>query len=508
MLAVGSLIGGRFRVDRTLGSGGMGVVVAATHTELGHSVAIKLLRDELAHSPVIVERFLREARSVVGLRTDHVCKVTDVGRLDSGAPYIVMELLEGVDLQRSVAKQALPVTMAVEYVLQASIALAEAHAAGIIHRDLKPANLFVTRRLDGGPLVKVLDFGIAKAMFETLQLTHQSAMGSPGYMSPEQIRSARDVDVRTDIWALGVTLYQLLSARMPFPGSTTTEIAIKVAHDPPAPLEVDPVLRAVVWKCLEKQPEQRYATIGELMSALAPFGGTAARAHINLAGQLGGFAVSVPASFMPAPISVSVQTQATQVTAGQAVVVDPTPAPLAPGTVEPPRRRRWPLLVVSLALALVVGGGAAAMIWLKKPAAAPPVADARVAIADTPVVAVVPDVAVVIDAAPVIDGDPWRTDDASSFKTDAERKAERAAAKKKEPQFTYEQQMKIATAMGRCQNVMRTAMKDPLGFNERLTACMCGQKDHEAALLWLSTMSGSDRSDAEVICKKAGVAVP
>ncbi|MEO8549733.1 MAG: serine/threonine-protein kinase, partial [Kofleriaceae bacterium] len=315
MLAVGSLIGGRFRVDRTLGSGGMGVVVAATHTELGHRVAIKLLRDELAHSPVIVERFLREARSVVGLRTEHVCKVTDVGRLDSGAPYIVMELLEGVDLQRSVAKQPLPVTMAVEYVLQACIALAEAHAAGIIHRDLKPANLFVTRRLDGGPLVKVLDFGIAKAMFETgAHLTHQSAMGSPGYMSPEQIQSARDVDVRTDIWALGVTLYQLLSARMPFPGSTTTEIAIKVANDPPAPLEVDPVLRAVVWKCLEKQPGQRHATIGELMTALAPFGGTAARAHVNLAGTLGGFSVVTPAP-MTAPMTVPM-TVPTQLTAG------------------------------------------------------------------------------------------------------------------------------------------------------------------------------------------------
>ncbi|HEX7702249.1 MAG TPA: serine/threonine-protein kinase, partial [Kofleriaceae bacterium] len=233
----------------------MGVVFAATHLELGHRVAIKLLRDEMAESPVIVERFLREARAVVGLRTEHVCRVSDVGRLDTGAPYIVMEMLEGVDLQRTVARSPLPLTTAVEYVLQACVALAEAHAAGIIHRDLKPANLFVTRRLDGGPLVKVLDFGIAKALTETgAHLTHQSAMGSPGYMSPEQIQSARDVDVRTDIWALGVTLYQLLSARLPFGGTNITEIAIAVATEPPAPLDVDPRLRVVIWKCLEKQP--------------------------------------------------------------------------------------------------------------------------------------------------------------------------------------------------------------------------------------------------------------
>jgi serine/threonine-protein kinase len=479
----------------------MGVVVAATHTELGHRVAIKLLRDELAHSPVIVERFMREARSVVGLRTEHVCKVTDVGRLDSGAPFIVMELLEGVDLQRTVAKQPLPVTMAVEYVLQACIALAEAHAAGIIHRDLKPANLFVTRRLDGGPLVKVLDFGIAKAMHETLQLTHQSAMGSPGYMSPEQIQSARDVDVRTDIWALGVTLYQLLSARMPFPGSTPTEIAIKVANDPPAPLEVDPALRAVVWKCLEKQPAQRYATIGELITALAPFGGTAARAHISLAGQLGGFAVAAPVSFTPVPASVSGATVATQLTTGQAVVVAPTPA-----EPEPPRRRAWPLLVVSLALALVVGGGAAAMVWLKKPPAVA-IADARPAVVAT----VTPDVAVTIDAAPVIDGDPWRSNDAPSIPSEEDEKAAKAARAeeaKNKPKLTYAQQLKIGAAMGRCQNVMKTAVSDPFGLQERLTKCMCGQKDHEAALLWISTMSGSNRSDAEVTCKELGVAVP
>ena len=196
----------------------MGVVLGATH-----------LREEMAQSPAIVERFLREARAVVGLRTEHVCHVSDVGRLETGAPYIVMEMLAGVDLQRSVAHAPLPLTTAVEYVLQACVALAEAHAAGIIHRDLKPANLFVTRRLDGGPLVKVLDFGIAKALTEPgAHLTHQSAMGSPGYMSPEQIQSARDVDARTDIWALGVTLYQLLRVRATSSARPRTSVASRV----------------------------------------------------------------------------------------------------------------------------------------------------------------------------------------------------------------------------------------------------------------------------------------
>ncbi len=398
MISVGSVIGGRFRVDEILGAGGMGIVVAATHTELGHRVAIKLLRDEMVQSPTIVERFLREARSVAGLRTEHVCRVSDVGRLDSGAPYIVMERLDGVDLQRAVAKQALPSTTAVEYVLQACVALAEAHAAGIIHRDLKPANLFVTRRLDGGPLVKVLDFGIAKALAETgAHLTHQSAMGSPGYMSPEQIQSARDVDVRTDLWSLGVTLYQLLSARMPFPGATQTEIAVRVATDPPDPLDVPPGLHEVVWKCLEKSPVRRYASVGELMTALVPFGGPAARQHLGLAATLGGASAGfagVPPSTVPA-VTTGAPTQPASLPGTQ------------PGTgPEPPQRRRWPLLVVSLALALVLGGGFAAMVYLRRPGVASVPAATRDAPAAMPAMP-----ASVADAAvrePVPDHrDPW-----------------------------------------------------------------------------------------------------
>jgi len=450
----------------------MGIVVAATHIELGHRVAIKLLRDEMAQSPAIVERFLREARSVVGLRTEHVCKVTDVGRLDTGAPFIVMEMLEGVDLQHVVHEQPLPVTTAVEYVLQACVALAEAHAAGIIHRDLKPANLFVTRRLDGGPLVKVLDFGIAKALADTgAHLTHQSAMGSPGYMSPEQIQSARDVDVRTDLWALGVTLYQLLSARLPFPAASHTEIAIKVATEPPAPLDVDPALRAVIWKCLEKRPVDRYANIGELMTALAPFGGPAARTHLRLASALGG----VSASPQPAPVAAG--------------------APMA--GVEPPRRRAWPLFLVSTLFALVAGGAMAAMVWFRRPQPAATPDAARAAIARD--VGIDVGVAPVLDAAAVIDArDPWHTDNAPSI---APRDA-RVVVDAARPQFHVPSRQQVLM-MQQCAAIMTGKA---IGIRQ-VARCVCGTNPAGGAA-YLASLKGQDLAQATEECKKYGVVPP
>ncbi len=334
MIAVGTVIGGRLRVDQLLGAGGMGVVVVATHLELGHRVAVKVLHDELAQSPTIVERFIREARAVVGLRTEHVCRVLDVGRLDGGAPYIMMELLEGVDLARAIAHRPLPVPLAVEYIAQACVALAEAHAAGIVHRDLKPANLFVIRRPDGGPLLKVLDFGIAKAMASEANLTHASGLlGSPGYMSPEQIQSPRDVDPRTDIWALGATLYQLVSGRLPFMAPNATEVAIKIASEPPAPLDVDPALRAIIWRCLAKPPGERYPDVASLAHDLARVGGQgAARAVASLPSGPRAVATAAPAAATAAPAPGTVAT-ATSV----------APAPV--------RSRRWIWLVGATAVA-------------------------------------------------------------------------------------------------------------------------------------------------------------
>jgi len=359
VVTAGTTIGGRFRIDHLLGSGGMGIVVAATHLELGHRVAIKLLRDEMAANPTVVERFLREARAVVQLRTEHVCRVMDVGRLDTGAPYIVMELLEGSDLGRVVATQPLPATTAVDYVLQACEALAEAHAAGIVHRDLKPANLFVTRRPDGGPLIKVLDFGIAKAMTEIgAQLTHSHSMlGSPGYIAPEQLQSARDVDVRTDIWALGVTLYQLLSARLPFHRANATEMAVRIVTDDPDPLDVEPALVRVVLRCLEKARDQRYPDVAALALDLVPFGGPAARALAASVGQVARRSLSASAP-LPLPVSPLAATVASSPESSGA-----GGANHRRGVADPPaggrRPRRWwwlaaPLVVLGVAGAAVI----------------------------------------------------------------------------------------------------------------------------------------------------------
>jgi serine/threonine-protein kinase len=274
----GQVLAGKFQIERVLGKGGMGVVVAAQHLQLGQLVALKFLLPEALRNPEVTERFLREARAAVRLKSEHVGRVIDVGTLDTGAPYLVMEYLEGQDLDSfRKAHARLPVAQAVSFVLQAAEAIAEAHAIGIVHRDLKPANLFLTVRADGSPSVKVLDFGIAKATEGTddFSLTKTAAvMGSPAYMSPEQLRSARDVDARADIWAIGVILHELVQGAPPFEAETITELTLKVAMDPTPALSVTvPAGFAdVVARCLEKDPDRRYATVAELAAALAPFG--------------------------------------------------------------------------------------------------------------------------------------------------------------------------------------------------------------------------------------------
>ncbi len=238
----GDVLVGKYRVERVLGVGGMGVVVAATHLQLDQRVALKFMLPAALASGDAVARFLREARAVVRLRGEHVARVLDVGTLETGAPYIVMEYLDGDDLSATLDKQGtLSAGEAAGYVLQACEAMAEAHALRIVHRDLKPQNLFLTRRPDGSPFIKVLDFGISKTGavegapdFSGTQTS--AVMGSPAYMSPEQIQSSKDVDARTDIWALGVILYQLVSGRMPFNAATVVELCVRVLHVEPEPL--------------------------------------------------------------------------------------------------------------------------------------------------------------------------------------------------------------------------------------------------------------------------------
>ncbi len=284
----GQILAGKFRIERVLGQGGMGIVVAATHLQLDERVALKFLLPEALSNPEAVERFAREARAAVKIKSEHVARVSDVGTLESGSPYMVMEYLHGEDLASYVRRNgATSIPEAVEFLLQACEAIAEAHALGIVHRDLKPANLFVTRRVDGSPCIKVLDFGISKVTIPGaspelgMTKTH-SIMGSPLYMSPEQMSSTRSVDMRTDIWALGVILYETLTGRVPFDAETMPQLCGMILQDPPRPLrslrpDVPESLEAVVLHCLQKNREHRYANVADFAFALAPFG--AAVAH-------------------------------------------------------------------------------------------------------------------------------------------------------------------------------------------------------------------------------------
>jgi serine/threonine-protein kinase len=292
------MLGGKYRVVRTLGAGGIGVVVEAVHTQLERQVAIKFLLPEANSNPQIVARFTREARASARLKGEHVTQVLDVGALDDGSPYMVMEHLAGTDLGQLLSERGrFPVADAVDYVLQAIEALAEAHAAHIVHRDLKPANLFLTRTADGEPLVKVLDFGISKALGPDksesgLSLTQSATMiGTPLYMSPEQMRDARHVDVRTDIWALGAILYELIAGRPPFLATSLAELCVKVMQDDPVPLsrvrpEVPQDLAAVIDRCLCKQRAGRYADVGELATALARFGVMLSQSRVTRVSRL------------------------------------------------------------------------------------------------------------------------------------------------------------------------------------------------------------------------------
>ncbi len=280
----GERIDDKYEVETMLGEGAMGIVFLARHLKLGERVAIKVLKPEVVRaSPTLVQRFLREARNAIAIQSAHVVRVMDVGTLSGGAPFMVMEYLEGTDLQTLLQQQgALPVTDACAYVLQACDALAEAHARGIVHRDLKPANLFLTRRFDGKPFIKVLDFGISKSMARDAvdheaSLTQTAAiLGSPAYMSPEQVRNAKTVDGRADIWSLGIILYKLLVARSPFEGGTFSSLCAAIVADDPPKLrdtrpEIPAELEAITLRCLEKKPEARFSRVEDLAAALAPF---------------------------------------------------------------------------------------------------------------------------------------------------------------------------------------------------------------------------------------------
>jgi eukaryotic-like serine/threonine-protein kinase len=280
----GHLLAGKYRIEKVIGAGGMGVVASAIHIHLGQRVAIKFLLPHAALDDQTVARFAREARALARIESEHVGRVIDVGSLDSGDPYTVLECLTGRNLAELVRlRGALEIGEAVGYVIEACHAMTEAHSLGIIHRDLKPENLFLADRADGSRIVKVIDFGVSKIEADATGfdapwvVTSTSAIiGSPLYMSPEQLCAARDVDARTDIWSLGVTLYELLTGQGPFRWSTLPELCAAILKDPPRPLrELRPdapkELEAVVMSCLEREPSRRPPSAAVLAQELRPF---------------------------------------------------------------------------------------------------------------------------------------------------------------------------------------------------------------------------------------------
>ena len=289
----GAIVAEKYRVERTLGEGGMGLVVAATHLVLEQPVAIKFLLPEAMRSRVAVERFLREARVAAKVRSEHVARVHDVGTLPGGQPYIVMEHLVGSDLGQLIANDgARPIDEACEIALQACEALAEVHAAGIVHRDLKPSNLFVTRRSDGSPAVKLLDFGISKLSFGGDEASADPAltatatiMGSPSYMSPEQLKSTREVDSRADVWSLGTVLYEALTGKPAFRGESVPQVCAMIASEdrvlPSELLDTMPLeLERALLGCLVKDPARR-TTLVDLARTLAQFAPQRARPSLE-----------------------------------------------------------------------------------------------------------------------------------------------------------------------------------------------------------------------------------
>jgi hypothetical protein len=384
---VGSILGGKYLVEGILGQGGMGIVVAARHIELDQRVAIKCLLAHAQTVPEIVERFTREARAAAKIHGEHVARVIDVGRFEDGSPFMVMEHLRGRDLADELGKNGpLPVADAVRYLLETCEALVQAHALRIVHRDLKPSNLFLAEQPGRRPIVKVLDFGISKVIgLQAGALTKTaSVMGTPYYMSPEQLLSSKSVDERSDIWALGVILYELLVGRPPFVAETAPEVVAQVLQNAPVPVtslrpDVPPGLEVVIDRCMRSKVGERFANVAELAHALVPFAAPedqdSALAIARVLGMTGPPASTVPVASAHAPTLAIAQSKPPPQGPPAAL---PAPAGTAhnltysASETGAAARKPWGVVAATgVVLVLAVVGGVAGVRTLRQPAAAP-----------------------------------------------------------------------------------------------------------------------------------------
>jgi serine/threonine-protein kinase len=380
---IGEVIDSKYRVDRLVGAGGMGIVMAAHDVMLDRSVAVKFLHGLNSSTEEANSRFKREARAMAKLHSEHVVHVLDVGTLPSGEPYMVMEYLEGIDLAQLVKQRGfLPVTDAVDYILSACEAVAEAHVQGIIHRDLKPSNLYLAKRRDGTSTLKLLDFGIAKIATDTSEYaqsftTTTALLGSPVYMSPEQLQCSRDADVRADIWSLGAIVYRLVSGRPPFAATTMPQLCTLIMTTSPQPLtqlvaDLPPGLDAAVLRCLEKNPDDRFENVAELARALAPFGSGRSQVSVERAIAIvySNGSGSPPADRLSVPVSFPIaRPSAPSLSARNLVGISSDGGSVRELPMDGANART--VLWVALALSLVLGFGLG-MFWLRGRTVPPP----------------------------------------------------------------------------------------------------------------------------------------
>jgi len=293
----GEILAGKYRVTRVIGAGAMGIVVQVVALAREGVFALKLLRPSVARDPIAAQRFLREAEVAGRIENPHVVKISDVGEVATGAPYLVMEYLVGTTVEARLAgDKSLPYEEACALGLQLAEGLAAAHAMGVVHRDIKPANLYLTRGADGAEVLKIVDFGLSKILdpegTESASLTRtQTALGSPLYMSPEQMRSARTAGLRADQWSLGAVLYRMVTGHRPFDADALARVCVQVLSGDFVPVtsrrpDVPAALAAAIERCLRVEPAERYADIAELAAALAPFAGPAGSARAERCRQI------------------------------------------------------------------------------------------------------------------------------------------------------------------------------------------------------------------------------